>query len=280
MAPVRRRVLQVCGWSSLAGRGDMTQSLDGRVAVVTGASRGIGKSIALELASAGGRVACFATRKANAGDVVDAIVAQGGEALPIGCRVENAREVTAAFEEVSATLGPVDLLVNNAGVSNPMVTMEMTEENWDQHMNVNCKSVFLCSQAAARQMKDRRGGNIVNIGSILGRNAFPATLGYCASKAAVDHMTRVMAIEWARYGIRVNCIVPGYIRTELIDQLQRDGKLELADLERRTPQRRLGSGEDIAKAVRFVASEDAGFMTGEAVVIDGGWSAFGYYQPK
>lgn len=258
----------------------MSQSLGGEIAVVTGASRGIGKSIALELASAGARVACFATRKANAFEVVDAIVAQGGEAVPIGCRVENADEVAAAFEEVSDTLGPIDLLVNNAGVSNPMVTLEMTEENWDQHMNVNCKSVFLCSQAAARQMKDHRGGNIVNIGSILGRNAFPATLGYCSSKAAVDHMTRVMAIEWARYGIRVNCIVPGYIRTDLIDQLARDGKLELADLERRTPQRRLGSGEDIAKAVRFVASEDAGFMTGEAVVIDGGWSAFGYYQSR
>ncbi len=258
----------------------MTEALDGRVAIVTGASRGIGKSIALELASAGARVACFATRKANASDVVDAIVAQGGEALAIGCRVENSHEVTEAFEEVSDVLGPVDLLVNNAGVSNPMMTLEMTEENWDQHMNVNCKSVFLCSQAAARQMKGRRGGNIVNIGSILGRNAFPATLGYCASKAAVDHMTRVMAIEWARYGIRVNCIVPGYIRTELIDQLQRDGKLEIADLERRTPQRRLGSGSDIAKAVRFVASDDAGFMTGEAVVVDGGWSAFGYYQSK
>jgi NAD(P)-dependent dehydrogenase (short-subunit alcohol dehydrogenase family) len=129
-------------------------------------------------------------------------------------------------------------------------------------------------------MKDHRGGSIVNIGSILGRNAFPATLGYCSSKAAVDQMTRVMAIEWARYGIRVNCVVPGYVRTDLINQLERDGKLDVSDLERRTPQRRLGSGKDIAKAVRFVASEDAGFMTGEALVIDGGWSAFGFYQSK
>ena len=258
----------------------MSQSLIGEIAVVTGASRGIGKSIALELAAAGARVACLATRKANAGEVVDAIAAQGGEAIPIGCRVENAREVAAAFEEVGELLGPTTLLVNNAGVSNPMATLEMTEENWDEHMNVNCKAIFLCSQAAARQMKDDGGGNIVNIGSILGRNAFPATLGYCSSKAAVDHMTRVMAIEWARYGIRVNCVVPGYVRTDLIDQLERDGKLDVTDLERRTPQRRLGSGEDIAKAVRFVASQDAGFMTGEALVIDGGWSAFGFYQSK
>jgi len=258
----------------------VTQQLDGIVAIVTGASRGIGKSIALELASAGARVACVATRKENAHEVVDAILANGGDAIPVGCRVEKGNEVTAAFSEVYDTFGAVDLLVNNAGVSNPMATLEMTEENWDQHMDVNCKSIFLCSQAAARQMKDHNGGSIINIGSILGRNAFPATLGYCSSKAAVDHMTRVMAIEWARYGIRVNCIVPGYIRTDLIDQLAREGKLELADLERRTPQRRLGSGDDIAKAVRFVASEDAGFMTGEAMVIDGGWSAFGFYQSK
>jgi len=118
----------------------MTQSLVGAVAIVTGASRGIGRSIALELAAAGARVACLATRKANANAVVDTIVAQGGKAVPIGCRVENAREVATAFEEVTDTLGPVTLLVNNAGVSNPMATLEMTEENWDQHMNVNCKA--------------------------------------------------------------------------------------------------------------------------------------------
>jgi NAD(P)-dependent dehydrogenase (short-subunit alcohol dehydrogenase family) len=155
----------------------------------------------------------------------------------------------------------------------------MTEENWDQHMDINVKSIFLCSQAAARQMKaSGTGGSILNIGSILGRNAFPATLGYCASKAADDHMTRVLAIEWARYGIRVNCVAPGYIDSEMVDGLEAEGKLTVRDLEKRTPQRRLGSGADIAKAVRFVASEDAGFMTGEVMVIDGGWTAFGYYQ--
>jgi len=258
----------------------MTQLLEGDVAIVTGASRGIGKSIAIELASAGARVACCATRKANADGVVETIVAAGGQAMSIGCQVQRGDEVAAAFAEVRETLGPVDLLINNAGVSNPMATLDMTEENWDEHMDVNCKAIFLCSQAAARQMKDHGGGSIVNIGSILGRNAFPATLGYCSSKAAVDHMTRVMAIEWARYGIRVNCVVPGYVRTDLIEQLERDGKLAITDLERRTPQRRLGSGVDIAKAVRFVASQDAGFMTGEALVIDGGWSAFGFYQSK
>lgn len=250
----------------------------GKIALVTGASRGLGKAIALELAAEGARVACVATRAENTAGILAEITAAGGAARGYGCQVENAREVTATFALVASDLGPVDILVNNAGISRPMSTLEMTEENWDLHMNINAKSIFLCSQAAARQMTGR-GGVIINIGSILGRNAFPATLGYCTSKAATDQMTRVMAIEWARLGIRVNCIAPGYVKTDLVDELETDGKLKIRDLEKRTPQRRLGTGRDIARAVVYVASEDAAFMTGEVMVIDGGWSAFGYYQP-
>ena len=253
-------------------------TLTDKVTVVTGASRGLGKYIAVELAEAGARVACVATRAENATDTVAEIQTKGGKAIALGCRVEVADEVTQLFVQLEEQLGPCDILVNNAGITRPQLTLEMTEENWDQHIDINMKSVFLCSQAAARQMRPRKSGCIVNIGSILGRNAFPATLGYCTSKAAVDHMTRVMAIEWARYGIRVNCVAPGYIQTDMIDRLEEDGKLTVRDLEKRTPQRRLGKGADVAKAVRFVASEDASFMTGEVMVIDGGWTAFGYYQ--
>ena len=252
----------------------------GKVTVVTGASRGLGKPSAIELAEAGARLACVATRAENAAETVAEITSRGGETSAFGCHVERADEVTRLFAEVEEQLGPVDILVNNAGITRPQLTLEMTEENWDQHMDINVKSIFLCSQAAARQMTQHGGGCIINIGSILGRNAFPATLGYCTSKAAVDHMTRVMAIEWARYGIRVNCVAPGYIESDMIEGLEADGKLTAIDLIKRTPQRRLGSNADIAKAVRFVASEDAGFMTGEVMVIDGGWSAFGYYQTR
>jgi NAD(P)-dependent dehydrogenase (short-subunit alcohol dehydrogenase family) len=256
------------------------KGIRGKLAVVTGASRGLGKAIALDLASAGARLACVATRAENAVATAEAARRVGAEARAFGCRVERAAEVTRLFEEIEKDLGPVDVLVNNAGISKPQLTLEMSEENWDEHMNVNCKSIFLCSQAAARQMKDHGGGCIVNIGSILGRNAFPATLGYCASKAATDHMTRVMAIEWARFGIRVNCVAPGYVRTDLIETLEDEDKLAIGDLERRTPQRRLGTGEEIASAVRFAASDEASFMTGEVLVVDGGWTAFGYYQPR
>jgi NAD(P)-dependent dehydrogenase (short-subunit alcohol dehydrogenase family) len=256
-------------------------TLTDKIAIVTGASRGLGKAIALELAEAGARVACVATRSENTDGTVAEIRSKEGEAVGFGCRVEVADEVTRLFRQTGEQLGSVDILVNNAGITRPQLTLEMSEENWDQHMDINVKSIFLCSQAAARQMQaSGAGGSIVNIGSILGRNAFPATLGYCTSKAAVDHMTRVMAIEWARLGIRVNCVAPGYIDSEMIDRLESEGKLTVKDLERRTPQRRLGSGADIAKAVRFVASADAAFMTGEVMVIDGGWTAFGYYQPR
>src|SRR5262249_35051056 len=169
-----------------------------KIAVVTGASRGIGKAIALELADGGARGACPASRAENAAAIVAEIQGKGGDAMALGCRVEIGAEVTAAFARIEEEFGAVDILVNNAGVTYPQFTLDMTEENWDLHMNVNAKSIFLCSQAAARQMRPRRTGCIINIGSILGRNAFPATLAYCASKAAVDHMTRVLAIEWAR----------------------------------------------------------------------------------
>ena len=250
----------------------------GQVAIVTGASRGIGKAIALELAAAGATVACVATRADNAAGTVGAITAAGGRATAYGCRVECASEVQATFAAIAAALGPTAILVNNAGLSAPSPTLDMSEESWDLHMDVNAKSVFLCGQAAARQMKEHGGGVIINISSVLGRNAAPATLGYCVSKAAVDHMTRVMAIEWARLGIRVNCIAPGYVRTDMIDELERDGKLTVRDLERRTPQRRLGDPRDIARAVIYLAGADAGFITGEVLVVDGGWNAYGYLQ--
>lgn len=256
------------------------QGLSQKVTIVTGASRGLGKSIALAFGRAGAHVACVATSTENTKKTCTDITNLGGIATPFGCHVQNGNEVKTLFEDVRQRLGPVDILINNAGISKPSFTLEMTETNWDEHMDINCKSIFLCSKEAAKSMKERGSGCIVNIGSILGRNAFPATLGYCASKAATDQMTKVLAIEWARYGIRVNCVAPGYVKTDLIEGLESEGKLSIADLERRTPQRRLGTGEEIASAVLYVASDQASFMTGETMVVDGGWSAFGYYQPR
>ena len=255
----------------------MSQKLLNRIAVVTGASRGIGRAIAIALAKEGAKLACLATKKENTNDVVREIESLGGMASGYACRVESADEVQATFELIKQDIGSIDLLVNNAGISQPVPLLEMSEQNWDLHMDVNAKSVFLCSQAAIRQMKDSgSGGVVINIGSIVGENAIPQTLGYCTSKAAINHMTRVMAVECAKYKVRVNCIAPGYVHTELIDDLVDAGKLTLDALEKRTPQRRLGTLEEISQAVVYVASDDAGFMTGSVVTIDGGWSAYGY----
>lgn len=252
--------------------------LENKIAVVTGASRGIGKGIATALADAGAAVACIATASTNADETVAAIIDSGGKAIAVGCRVEDGAEVTSAFAQIAGSLGPIDILVNNAGISRPQPLLKMTEENWDAHMDINAKSVFLCSQAAIGQMKEAgNGGVVINIGSIVGQNAIPQTLGYCASKATVDHMTRVMAIECAKYQVRVNCIAPGYVRTELIDQLVDDGKIALEAIEKRTPQRRMGTIAEIASAVVYIASPAAGFMTGSIVNIDGGWTAYGYF---
>lgn len=255
----------------------MTKKLNEKIAVVTGASRGIGRSIATALAEQGAIVACLATQQENTHAVVDQITNSGGRAHGYGCRVETAADVEATFETIKTELGNIDILVNNAGISKPMPLLKMTEENWDSHMDINAKSVFLCSKAAIQQMKDsERGGCVINIGSIVGENAIPETLSYCTSKAAIHHMTRVMAVECAKYKVRVNCIAPGYVRTELIDELVADGRLALSALEKRTPQRRIGELGDISKAVIYVVSEDAGFMTGSILTIDGGWSAYGY----
>jgi NAD(P)-dependent dehydrogenase (short-subunit alcohol dehydrogenase family) len=264
--------MTVCWRTNVSGN-----QLTGKVAVVTGASRGIGKGIAMALAAQGVRVGCIATSADNAAATVLEIKGAGGDAVALGARVERADEVATAFSEVERTLGSIEILVNNAGISRPQPLLKMTEENWDEHMDINAKSVFLCSQAAIRQMKNSgNGGVVVNIGSIVGQNAIPQALGYCASKATVEHMTRVMAVECAKYGVRVNCIAPGYVRTELIEKLVEDGKLALDAIEKRTPQRRMGSIAEIADAVVFVASPAAGFMTGEVMNIDGGWTAYGY----
>jgi NAD(P)-dependent dehydrogenase (short-subunit alcohol dehydrogenase family) len=167
--------------------------------------------------------------------------------------------------------------VNNVGVARRKPVVEMTEADWDEHFDINAKSVFLCSKRAAQSMIARRsGGAIINISSIAGQNAFPQRLGYCGSKAAVNHMTRVMATEWAADRIRVNGIAPGYIRTEAIQWFGQKGILDIQALERRTPMGRLGDGADVGAAAVYLASDAAKFVTGTILTVDGGWTAYGY----
>ena len=252
-------------------------SLRGKIAVVTGASRGIGKAISLAFAREGADVACVATTEDNARQTAREVQDIGGRALAVGARVEQGAQVKALFGSVLAELGAVDILINNAGVVGPKPILEMSEAEWDHQLGVNAKGPFLCAQAAVRQMQaEGKPGNVINIGSIAGENAFPNRVGYCASKAALHHMTRVMAVEWASLGVRVNCIAPGYILTDIFKNLAAQGILDQQAMEGRIPQRKLGDVEDIARAAVYLAGDGAKYVTGSVLTVDGGWNAYGY----
>jgi NAD(P)-dependent dehydrogenase (short-subunit alcohol dehydrogenase family) len=251
--------------------------LDGRTAMVTGASRGLGKDISIALARAGAAVACVARNLERAEETAITIRRQGGRALAVAAHVEQDQLVEEMFLVTEARLGPLDILVNNVGIARRKPILEMTEGDWNEHFDINAKSVFLCSKRAARSMIERgAGGAIINISSIAGQNAFPSRLGYCASKAAVNHMTRVMAIEWAANGIRVNASAPGYILTEAIQWFAEKRILDIDALKRRTPIGHLGEGKDVGAAAVYLASDEAKFITGSILTVDGGWTAYGY----
>jgi NAD(P)-dependent dehydrogenase (short-subunit alcohol dehydrogenase family) len=186
--------------------------------------------------------------------------------------------VLAGADAVASALGPCDVLVNNAGIALMGPSLDFPEDQWRRSLDVMTTGVFFCCQAFGRQMVESGGGGaIVNIASMNATVAFPMRLAYNAAKAAVVQMTEVLAIEWAEHGIRVNAIGPGVTRTELVDKAIRDGFVDERAYVERTPMKRLGRPEEIAKAALFLASdEDASFVTGHFLVVDGGWTAFGY----
>jgi len=242
--------------------------LQGQAALVTGASRGIGKEIALELARRGCRVAVNYYNDPQ--PMVDATVAEiralGREVLPIQADIRSSSQVAAMFEQVIAAFGRLDLLVNNAGVQTWKPLLEVTEEEWDLVIDTNLKGCFLCTQQAARYMKDHGGGAIVNLGSGCNKLAFPHLVAYTASKGGIEMFTKEAAVELGPYGIRVNCIAPGSIESERT----RTEDLDYAGTwSRLTPLGRVGTAADIAPTVAFLASPDAAFISGQTIWIDG-----------
>jgi NAD(P)-dependent dehydrogenase (short-subunit alcohol dehydrogenase family) len=251
--------------------------LAGRVCVVTGAARGIGQAIAREYAREGGRIAILELDH-EAGEAAAAELRAGGaEAVAVPCDVADRDSVFMAADAVAAALGPCDVLVNNAGLALMGPSLDFPEEDWRRSLDVMQTGVFFCCQAFGRQMVERGSGAIVNVASMNAAVAFPMRLAYNAAKAAVVSMTEVLAIEWASHGVRVNAIGPGVTRTELVDRAIREGLVNEPAYLARTPLGRFARPEEIAKAALFLASEeDSSFVTGSFLVVDGGWSAFGY----
>lgn len=243
-------------------------NLEGKVALVTGASRGIGREIALELAREGCNVAVnFAGSEAKANEVVDEIKGLGRQAIAVQCNVSNSEAVQAMVKETIGQFGSLDILVNNAGITKDNLLMRMKETEWDDVININLKGVFLCTKAVTRQMMKQRSGRIINISSIVGVSGNPGQANYVAAKSGVIGLTKTTAKELAPRGITVNAIAPGFISTDMTDQLQEDVRNEML---KQIPLSRFGDPKDIAKVVTFVASDSAAYMTGQTLHIDGG----------
>lgn len=239
-----------------------------QTALVTGASRGIGKEIALELARNGYRVAVNYYN--DPASTVDATMAEiralQPDSLVIQADIRSSVQVAAMFEKVIATFGRLDLLVNNAGVQTWKPLLAVTEEEWDLVVDTNLKGCFLCTQQAARYMKDHGGGSIVNLGSGCNKLAFPSLVAYTASKGGIEMFTKEAAIELGQYGIRVNCIAPGSIESERTRLEDPDYAGAWSKL---TPVGRVGTAADIAPTVVFLASRAASFISGQTIGIDG-----------
>ncbi len=240
------------------------------VALVTGASRGIGRGIALALGRAGHPVAVnYRSRPAEAEAVCSAVQADGGRALAVQASVDSADDVERMAATVEQELGPVGVLVNNAGVLNDGLCAMMSEAQWDQVLDTNLKGAFLVTRAILRQMIPARAGRIVNVVSISGLIGTPGQVNYAASKAGVIAMTRSLAREVARYGVQVNAVAPGFVETEMLEAMP---ERQLKELLGRVPLGRAGRVEEVAELVGFMTSPANSYMTGQTLVIDGGLS--------
>ncbi|HLS20695.1 MAG TPA: 3-oxoacyl-[acyl-carrier-protein] reductase [Bacillota bacterium] len=242
--------------------------LAGKNALVTGASRGIGRAIALELATHGANVAVnYAGSKDKAEEVVNDIKQLGRESVAIQANVANETDVKEMVKHTIDTLGSIDILVNNAGITKDNLLMRMKLTDFEQVIDTNLKGVFLCTKAVTRPMMRQRHGKIVNVASIVGVSGNPGQANYVAAKAGVIGMTKSNAQELASRNIHVNAVAPGFISTDMTDALTDEQREQMLAM---IPLAKLGQPEDVAKVVRFLASDDANYITGQTLRVDGG----------
>ncbi|KPJ73337.1 hypothetical protein AMJ48_01675 [Parcubacteria bacterium DG_74_1] len=251
------------------------EDLKGKVAIVTGARRGMGKSHALKLAKAGTKVTVSDISQEECQVVVDEIQKAGGEALAIKCDVSNKKEVDQMVQKTVEKFGRVDILVNNAGICQFKSFLEMTEEEWDRTLNINLRGYFLCAQAVAKEMVKQKSGAIVNIASVVMGQMGKGMAGlahYSASKGGVAALTKTLALELAPYNIRVNAIAPGAIDTPMAASTKTDPKI-LEQTLAIIPLHRMGEAREVTNTVLFLVSNASSYITGSVIVVDGGWLA-------
>lgn len=251
------------------------EDLKGKVTIVTGARRGMGKSHALKFAKAGAKVTVSDISQEECQQVVDEIEKAGGEALAIKCDVSNKKEVDEMIKKTVEKFGKVDILVNNAGICEFKPFLEMTEEEWDRTLNINLKGYFLCAQAAAKEMVKQKSGAIVNIASVvMGQigKGMAALAHYSASKGGIAALTKTLALELAPHNIRVNVIAPGAIDTPMAASAKTDPKM-LEQTLAVIPLHRMGKAEEVTNTVLFLSSDASSYITGSIIVVDGGWLA-------
>jgi NAD(P)-dependent dehydrogenase (short-subunit alcohol dehydrogenase family) len=255
-----------------------TQRLTGRVSIVTGGGRGIGKAIALAYAREGAHVAVVARSREEIAQTASEIEQTGRRGLAVQADVSDPGDVDRMVKTVLETFGQVDILFNAAGVRAVGPSEGLPYEDWKKVINVNLTGSFLCSQCVARPMKKAGYGKIIMVGSMQAHSGAPFRAAYIASKTGLVGLARGLGVEWAKYGINVNILSPGYFETDIILHQIKIGQLDLEAIKRRTPMERIGKMEDLTGPAIFLASKESDFMCGQALIIDGGWLAYGFLQ--